>query len=140
MRKYEDYHKKKKARQDEERPQVDIQHEILGTYAGSMFYENHFALQESQCPIEPYNFDLGVWIPPTPPPQAPTHDELGYYSSSAKEEPVPAPPPLPTEETPHQDPTTEYVPISRVLVFSAFAFRITHSSCCSTKHIGVRTA
>jgi hypothetical protein len=55
----------------------------------------------------------------------------------------PPPPPLcppPFEDTPRQDPPTEYVPISLVHVFSAFTFRITRTSCCPTEHIGVRSA
>ena len=133
----------KKARQDEERPHADIQQENLGGYVGSMFYENHFASQELQRPTEPYSLDLGVWIPSASPSQEPTHDELGFYSSSATEQfvpaPLPPPPPL-TEETLRQDLPTEYVPISLVHVFSAFAFRIARASCCPTEHIGVRTA
>ena len=63
------------------------------------------------------------------------HAEVG--SLPLQPSPPPSCPP-PPEDTPHQDPPTEYVPISFVYVFSAFAFRITRTSCCPAEHIGVR--
>ena len=110
-----------------------VQTEQLG-----LFYEV-FGHQETRTQEDLYEPDLSVLYEVEKPPETSHAFQAEVVSLPLQLPPLPPPPPL-TEETLRQDLPTEYVPISIVHVFSAFAFRIARASCCPTKHIGVRTA
>ena len=85
--------------------------------------------------------DGGLYITPSSSfSQETSHAFHAEVASLPLQPPTPPSCPPPIKETPHEDPLTEFVPISLVHVFSAFTFRITRTSCCPTEHIGVRSA